>query len=164
MAGKKGAKWAVEKRRSAVDRFMDFVSPEPNTGCWLWAGAVQRDGYGRFTVEKRLWMAHRWAYEMWAGPILAGLQLDHTCATPGCVNPKHLRTCTAKENMLAPHTAHPARLNSEKTHCKHGHELTPKNTYHYPHKNSRGCRICRTIERRLRRGVKRPRFVEVDNV
>lgn len=29
-----------------------------------------------------------------------------------------------------------------KTHCKHGHEWTPKNTYITPHDNSRVCRAC----------------------
>lgn len=40
--------------------------------------------------------AHRVAYEIQNGSAVD--RLDHICGTPGCVNPYHLRPCTANEN------------------------------------------------------------------
>ncbi len=37
----------------------------------------------------------------------------------------------------------------ERTHCRHGHELTEENTYHY--RNQRHCRICRRLSTYARR-------------
>jgi hypothetical protein len=42
--------------------------------------------------------AHRVVYEILVGPIPSGLQLDHICSVPWCVNPDHLEPVTAKEN------------------------------------------------------------------
>src|SRR5438876_4990312 len=83
------------KRRAAEDRFLDLVSPEPNTGCWLWTGYRQRDGYGTFRLDPtRKVKAHRFSYERDFGRVPDGLQLDHTCRTRCCVNPRHLRLVT----------------------------------------------------------------------
>lgn len=46
--------------------------------------------------------------------------------------------------------------NAVKTHCKHGHEFTPENTYVSPKKpNSRLCKECRRQSKRLRSRGKR---------
>ncbi len=58
-------------------------------GCWLWlAGKVQ--GYGVFTVKRKMHYAHRLAYEFVIGEIPDGLSVCHHCDTPACVNPAHL--------------------------------------------------------------------------
>lgn len=40
-----------------TERFMSHVSPEPNSGCWLWAGCVSKYGYGRFGYSALIWSA-----------------------------------------------------------------------------------------------------------
>ena len=30
------------------ERFWDKVSPEPNSGCWIWCAAIKGLGYGHF--------------------------------------------------------------------------------------------------------------------
>lgn len=75
---------------------------EANTGCWLWLGGRIQQGYGlkRLGPGKHQ-IAHRYMYEKVVGPIPEGLILHHTCNTPRCVNPEHLRPVTHAENIQA---------------------------------------------------------------
>ncbi|MDQ2787974.1 MAG: hypothetical protein M3Y58_23590 [Chloroflexota bacterium] len=74
------------------------------------------------------------------------MNVCHNC--PGgdnrrCVNPAHLFTGTAADNvadMIA--KGNFRRSFARPTHCPHGHEYTPENTYVAP-SGSRMCRICR---------------------
>jgi hypothetical protein len=43
--------------------------------------------------------AHRLAFELAYGPIPSGLQIQHHCDTPPCVNPDHLYAGTQAQNM-----------------------------------------------------------------
>jgi hypothetical protein len=84
------------------DRFWSKV--KKTDGCWEWQAALSEDGYGRFytktsTGKAAVSKAHRMAYELSVGPIPDGLQIDHKCHNPRCVNPKHLRTATHKQNQ-----------------------------------------------------------------
>jgi len=86
-------------------RFMDKVVVNP-TGCWLWTGACNSCGYGSIRIENKDHKAHRLAYELFVGPIedirgtdCRGTCVIHSCDTPLCVNPAHLRLGTHKENM-----------------------------------------------------------------
>jgi hypothetical protein len=67
--------------------------------CWIWTGTTDRHGYGRVRPDGRSTGAHRWSYEATVGPIPEGLELDHLCNNPPCVNPAHLEPVTHAENM-----------------------------------------------------------------
>lgn len=101
------------------------------SGCWIWHGHCDRHGYGRCGRG----LAHRASYETFVGEIPAGLQLDHLCRVRNCVNPEHLEPVTMLENIRR-------GFNANKTHCIHGHEFTPENTYRKPKTTARNCRAC----------------------
>jgi hypothetical protein len=84
-----------------IERFFAFVSPEPNSGCWLWCGGLQSRGYGFFCLsDASMVLAHRYSYELARGPVPDGLEVDHLCRLKACVNPEHLEAVTQSENTL----------------------------------------------------------------
>lgn len=141
--------------RMAV-RFEGLCHVEPNTGCIIWRGSLNREGYGLFFAEGRRMPAHRFAYEHANGSIPTGLVLDHLCRTPACVNPAHLEPVTIAENVRR--GIGPAPRNSAKTHCSKGHEFTPENTM--PTRGGRN-RACRECNRQNCRRIARARRLEV---
>ncbi len=87
--------------RPAAERFWRFVSPEPNTGCWLWTGGINEHGYGvfRLDAEHPTEKAHRVAWFLGKGPIPDGLNVLHKCDVAWCVNHEsHLYLGTPVEN------------------------------------------------------------------
>lgn len=94
------ARWTL----TLEQRFMQYVSPEPNTGCWLWTGTLNDHGYGRIGVfvngKHRMVYAHRFAWEMENGPIPPGLCCLHRCDVPSCCNHSHMFLGTKQDNQI----------------------------------------------------------------
>jgi hypothetical protein len=65
------------------------------TGCWLWLGKCDLDGYPHLDNRK----AATVFYEAKNGPVPDGLELDHLCRIRCCVNPIHLEAVTHLENV-----------------------------------------------------------------
>ncbi len=77
----------------------DRYQVDPNSGCWLFSGSKHKDGYGLVKVDGRTRKAHRVMYEDLVGPVPPGVELDHLCRTPACINPAHLEPVSHLENV-----------------------------------------------------------------
>lgn len=145
-----------------MERFMNSISPEPNSGCWLWTAAIANpQGYGRIGKDGKDNYAHRVSYELFVGPIPDGLQLDHLCRMRSCVNPQHLEPVTRQVNIRRGNNG---GHNKIKTHCPKGHPYSGDNLYiscvgrKGAPNGSRICRTCHamyTVKRRARLRIKK---------
>lgn len=68
---------------------------EPDGDCWLWAGALDKNGYGKFAFgpkhARRYTGAHRASWIAHRGDIPDDmLVVDHLCRNTACVNPWHM--------------------------------------------------------------------------
>ena len=129
-------------------RFWAKVDRRGPNECWPWLGAHKAHGYGHLNRRNRWVLAHRWAYELVIGPVPDGLELDHLCVNPRCVNPAHLEPVTPTENVR--------RATERRTHCKNGHPYTPENTYLWKG-TRRYCRACHAEDARRQRRRARER-------
>lgn len=139
---------------SAEERFLKYVLPEPNSGCWLWTGALRRGTkYGSFWDGKGPCFAHRWSYEHRHGHVERNLVIDHKCRNRICVNPDHLRAVTHKINVTENNDG-VCSINGRKTHCKRGHSLSdPQHLRLIP--NGRMCKTCHNQRRREMRQLRK---------
>lgn len=132
---------------------MANIKINPDTGCWMWTGRLDRDGYPVFRTDPKRpeQRAYRVAYALHKGEIPVGAQLDHLCHTAAvqagecsggvclhrrCVNPEHLEAVTGSVNTLR--SDHAER---RVTHCPMGHPYTPDNTI--ARGGKRYCRECK---------------------
>lgn len=84
-----------------VDRNGPTPRNRPDLGpCWIWTAAKDSNGYGNFKINGGYRKAHCIAYELLGRVVPLGLQLDHLCRVPSCVNPDHFEPVTRKENIM----------------------------------------------------------------
>lgn len=77
-----------------------WAQVEKSSGCWLWTGRKLATGYGVIARGKGQGnvLAHRYAYELAAGQIPVGTEIDHKCHTRNCVRPDHLQATSHQAN------------------------------------------------------------------
>jgi hypothetical protein len=140
--------WTPRPKRTLRDRFEANVERVPFLECWVWTGRVKSGGYG----EVSRYYAHRVAYELYVGPIPAGLHIDHLCMNKWCVNPNHLEPVTLAENTRRWFAANPP------SHCRRGHPWTQENRYVGTRTNGKkwsSCLPCKHDDQRRARAAGR---------
>ena len=125
--------------KSDKQRFFEKI--KHNGLCWEWKGCKLESGYGMFSLNGKLGYAHRASYILFRGLIQTKFVVHHLCKNRSCVNPIHLESITQKDNLLKGDSFQGA--NGRKTHCIHGHKLTPDNCY--TSSGYRDCKTCRKI-------------------
>ena len=144
---KRGMMGVPADLRSLPERILVAVHPEPNTGCWLFAGYLDRDGYGRImpsrwsSLKRRPMAVHRVMYEHIKGLIPDNLTIDHKCRIRCCCNPEHMEPVPNVTNVMRGISIFAQNARKEK--CKRGHPLSGDNLY----VTKRGFRNCRTCGR-----------------
>lgn len=136
-----------------IEQIKSRLTKTDSNGCWNWLGAKTNGGYGNIALgsygKKRI-VAHKFFYEKEFGEVEKGKQLDHICRNRSCVNPKHLRQLTCRENVLCGEGI--SAVNARKTHCHKGHELSIRNVNRV--KTSRGyqrrCKTCLKLWTKLK--------------
>lgn len=131
-------------------RIASKIEVDPFTGCWHWTASLNYKGYSQVWWQGRMRSGHRLIYQMLIGPISDGLQIDHLCRVPACVNPDHLEPVTPTENSRR------GRHGVLLTHCPQGHPYDEDNTKHHPNGRWRDCKEC--INRRSREWKRRNRM------
>jgi hypothetical protein len=94
--------------------------PANEQACWYWSAKLGQGNYARFQLyvpglkEKVTLMAHiaLWVwleaqvraiddfYLAYLEFVNSGLEIDHTCVQPPCINPDHLQPVTPSQNNV----------------------------------------------------------------
>lgn len=122
-----------------LERMEKFVIRDPNSGCWLWSGALTYNGYGRIGFPGKPSggvYTHRITYELYVGDIPKGMEIDHKCRVRSCVNPLHLEVVSHAENMRRRELHREVRIV-----CNKGHSLSDGGAYPSETKR-RFCKQC----------------------
>jgi hypothetical protein len=122
-----------------MERFHRLSIPEPNSGCWLWLGQIDKNGYGKMSLQGEKTTAQRAAWILLCGAIPEAFEVDHLCKNRSCVNPDHLQTISKIENL--------AQRELRRTHCYQGHLLDGDNIIYERNGTVRRCRLCRQAGR-----------------
>jgi len=98
----------VYDRKPLEERVLALISKDETTGCWVFQGHIDKDGYGQISDNCKTVHVHRAMYIAKNGAIPAGYIAGHLCDEKypadcklyrKCCNPDHITPMTTKENI-----------------------------------------------------------------
>lgn len=117
------------------------------SGCWLWTGALRKDGYGQIELprdgdgKRTCWLAHRLVAHLLGFALGENMHHRETCPKR-CVNPEHLTPLTVAEHAAG----HVDEF------CGRGHPMADARVVTRPDgSTTRQCRVCQQIREKKRR-------------
>mgnify|MGYP006291536155 CR=1 FL=1 len=137
------------RNRPLEESFLARVDMASNDECWLWNGAKNAKGYGKFWHSGKSILATHVSLFITTGKWPTYVM--HLCDNPICVNPIHLRQSTHLENMQDMAKKNRNRNQyKNRTHCSAGHEYKDGTFFVYIKrgKSYRHCRECHNAPRR----------------
>jgi hypothetical protein len=163
--------------RPVLRRFLvSRRSINAETGCWEYIGGTNKPikGYGIVRIGDRHVLVHRlsaWTFKKdprarRKGNGGRGTVYCHKCDNPKCFRPSHIFAGSNSDNIRD----YFKKFNPyARTHCIHGHEMTPENTFIrtaekvkvYPEKECRTCmknRSYRQYWKSKGKSIERPNF------
>lgn len=144
------------RRPDTLDELIKRTIPVPFSGCWLWLGGLNANGYGvaPWRRGRGSTLAHVATYSKTIGPVPDGLEIDHLCRVRCCVNPDHLEAVTHKINSQRGECGkNTGKIMRSRTQCKRGHSLSGENLLI----TSNGGRRCRSCVRQQSQDRRRQR-------
>lgn len=90
--------WNQRFGQTPLDRLRNRSIRDPKTGCLLWQGSKNADGYGHMLFKGKIERVHVIAWRLFKGPVPKGKIVCHTCDAPACWEQSHLYAGTNKTN------------------------------------------------------------------
>lgn len=91
------------RRERIIDKVLDNIEVDDETGCWNWlggdSGSGRGGGYGRMYLDGQTVAVHIVAFVHYHGYIPSKKQIDHICENRKCCNPAHLDLVSHIENQ-----------------------------------------------------------------
>lgn len=89
----------LEDKERILARIADRVVVDPETGCHLWTGRVNKRGYGEIKIGKQRYTVHRVMMKLHVDDMPPDLYVCHKCDVRHCCNFDHLACGSAIDNM-----------------------------------------------------------------
>jgi hypothetical protein len=88
------------KKINVIEKFWAKVDKRSDNECWLWLGALDKDGYGQIWdgYAGKMKRSHKVSAQIHHGDS-DGRIVMHSCDNPSCCNPNHLSYGTNADNV-----------------------------------------------------------------
>ena len=84
-----------------IDKILENIEIREKSGCWMWTGAIDAQGFGVIKVLDKIKRVTTISYNHFFGEIPEDQCICHTCKQNGnnplCINPEHFYLTTKEE-------------------------------------------------------------------